>query len=39
MKIGIPKEYLSDGLDADVREAVEQCAAYLKECGAEVEYF
>ena len=39
MKIGIPKEYLSDGLDDDVRAAVEQCAAYLKECGAEVEYF
>ena len=39
MKIGIPKEYLSDGLDDDVRAAVEQCSAYLKECGAEVEYF
>lgn len=39
MKIGIPKEYLSDGLDEDVRAAVEQCAAYLKECGAEAEYF
>ena len=39
MKIGIPKEYLSDGLDDDVRAAVEQCAAYLKECGAEVEAF
>lgn len=39
MKIGIPKEYLSDGLDDDVRAAIEQCAAYLKECGADVEYF
>lgn len=39
MKIGIPKEYLSDGLDDDVRVAIEQCAAYLKECGADVEYF
>ena len=39
MKIGIPKEYLSDGLDDDVRAAIEQCAAYLKEYGADVEYF
>ena len=39
MKIGIPKEYLSDGLDDDVRAAIKQCAAYLKECRADVEYF
>lgn len=39
MKIGIPKEYLSEGLDADVRKSVEQAAEYFKELGASVEYF
>lgn len=39
LRIGIPKEYLSEGLDKDVREGVEQAASWFKELGAEVEYF
>ena len=39
LRIGIPKEYLAEGLDADVKQAVEQAASYLKELGATVEYF
>jgi len=39
LKIGIPMEYLSDGLDQDVRDSVETAAAYFKELGASVEYF
>lgn len=39
LRIGIPREYLSEGLDEDVRKSVEQAAGYLKELGARVEYF
>ncbi len=39
LRIGIPKEYLAEGLDADVKQAVEQAASYLKELGATVETF
>lgn len=39
LRVGIPKEYLGDGLDRDVREAVETAAEYLKNQGAVVEYF
>ena len=39
LRIGIPKEYLSEGLDEDVRKGVEQAAEYLKEQGATVETF
>jgi len=38
-KIGIPKEYLSEGLDPDVRAAIHQAASYFEELGAEVELF
>lgn len=39
LRVGIPKEYLSEGLDDDVREAVETAAEWLKEAGATVETF
>lgn len=39
LRVGIPKEYLGESLDQDVREAVEMAAEYLKEQGAVVEYF
>lgn len=39
LRVGIPKEYLGESLDQDVREAVETAAEYLKEQGAVVEYF
>lgn len=39
LRVGIPKEYLSEGLDDDVRRGVGQAAEYLKEQGASVEYF
>lgn len=39
LRVGIPREYLSEGLDNDVREAVEKAAACLEEAGATVEYF
>lgn len=39
LKVGIPKEYLAEGLDPDVREAVNQAAGWLSEAGAVVEYF
>jgi aspartyl-tRNA(Asn)/glutamyl-tRNA(Gln) amidotransferase subunit A len=34
MKIGIPKEYFIDGMDAEVRDAVKAAAAQFKELGA-----
>ena len=39
MKIGIPKEYIGEGLDSEVRTAILKAADVLKEQGAEVEYF
>ncbi len=36
MKIGLPKEYFIEGLDNDVREAVEEAAATYKALGAEI---
>ena len=39
MKIGIPRDYFDDGLDAEVRAAVLEAADILKERGAQVEWF
>ena len=39
MKIGIPEEYIGEGLDSEVRTAILNAADVLKEQGAEVEYF
>ena len=39
LKIGIPRDYFGDGLDAEVKDAVLGVAAKLKEKGAEVEKF
>jgi len=36
VRIGLPKEYFSDGLDAEVRAAVEQAVATCRELGAEI---
>jgi aspartyl-tRNA(Asn)/glutamyl-tRNA(Gln) amidotransferase subunit A len=36
MRIGLPKEYFIEGLDADVRAAVEQAVADCKALGAEI---
>ena len=38
MKIGIPSDYLGEGLDEDVKKAVLAAADALKERGAEVEF-
>ena len=34
IKIGVPKEYFSEGIDSDVREAVERALKLLEEMGA-----
>lgn len=39
MKIGIPKGYLTEGIDEDVREGIIKAAKVLEEAGAIVEYF
>ncbi len=39
LRVGIPTEYLSEGLDEDVKEAVLLAADYLKSLGAETDYF
>ena len=39
MKIGIPKDYMGDGLDPEVKEAVMNAAKVLEEQGAVVEMF
>ena len=39
MKIGIPRDYFGDGLDAEVKEAVRKAAQVLEEKGAVVEEF
>jgi aspartyl-tRNA(Asn)/glutamyl-tRNA(Gln) amidotransferase subunit A len=36
LKIGLPKEYFIEGLDDDVRKAVEQAADKYRELGAEI---
>jgi aspartyl-tRNA(Asn)/glutamyl-tRNA(Gln) amidotransferase subunit A len=36
LKVGVPKEYFIDGIDAEVRSAVEGMIAQLKEQGAEI---
>ncbi|HET9184145.1 MAG TPA: Asp-tRNA(Asn)/Glu-tRNA(Gln) amidotransferase subunit GatA [Candidatus Angelobacter sp.] len=36
MKLGIPKEYFAEGLDAEVRSAVETAIQLLQEAGAEI---
>ncbi len=36
LRIGVPREYFIDGMDAGVRAAVEQAIAKLKEHGAEI---
>ena len=36
LKIGLPKEYFIEGLDYDVRKAVEQAADKYRELGAEI---
>src|SRR5262249_31978728 len=36
LKLGIPKEYLGDGLDDEVRSAVEKTIAKLKSAGATI---
>ena len=39
MRIGIPRDYFGDGLDAEVKDAVLKAAEVLKEKGAVVEEF
>ncbi len=39
MKIGIPKDYFGEGLDAEVKEAVLRAAKVLEEKGAVIEEF
>lgn len=39
LRIGIPREYLAEGLDPDVKQAVEQAVSYFKELKAPVESF
>lgn len=39
MRIGIPRDYMGDGLDPEVKEAILNAAAVLKEKGAVVEEF
>lgn len=39
MKIGIPEEYIGEGLDPEIRTAILKAADVLKEQGAVIEYF
>ena len=39
LRIGIPKEYFGEGLEDDVRKAIENAIEIYKEMGAEVETF
>lgn len=39
LKIGIPSDYLGDGLDTEVKDAILKAADMLKEAGAEVSFF
>ena len=36
LKIGLPKEYFIDGLDPEVRQAVEKAIQAYRELGAEI---
>lgn len=38
-KIGVPSNYLGEGIDAEVAEAINNAATKFSELGAEVEYF
>ena len=38
MKVGIPREYLGEGLQEEIRKAVEDAADTLRQWGADVEY-
>ena len=35
-KIGIPEQYFAEGLDAEVRAAVEKAIAFYRECGCKI---
>ncbi len=37
LRVGVPREYFSEGMDGDVREAVEKAIAQLESLGAEVD--
>lgn len=39
MKVGIPRDYLGEGLDSQIREAIQKAAKSLEEQGAVVEEF
>lgn len=39
MKIGIPRDYIGEGMDPEVRQAVQDAAKVLEERGASVEMF
>lgn len=39
MRIGIPKDYLGEGLETEVEQAITKAAKVLEEKGASVEYF
>lgn len=39
MRVGIPREYLTEGLDEQVSQAVEEMARELEKAGAKVEFF
>ena len=39
LKIGIPKDYVGEGLDEEVKKAVMDAAKVLEACGASVEFF
>ena len=36
LRVGIPKEYIADGMSAEIKELWEKGAAWLKEAGAEI---
>jgi len=36
MKLGVPREYFGEGIDAEVRESVERAIDRMRECGAEI---
>ena len=39
IRIGIPEEYLGEGTDPEVKQAIEKAAELMKENGAQVEWF
>ncbi len=39
LKIGIPRDYVGEGLDEEVKKAVMDAAKVLEACGASVEFF